>query len=109
MNSADSARFIAVSPLFRELDPSALHELSLETSPVHLGGGETLLREGEAGDALYVVVSGRLSVIVGATPIAEVGRGETVGEMALLTGAPRSATVLAVRDTVLLRLSKDSF
>src|SRR4029078_6741752 len=71
------------------------------------------MREGDAGDALYVVVSGRLSVVVGTTPhdersIAEIGRGETVGEMALLTGAPRSATVRALRDSVLLRLSKAS-
>src|SRR5689334_5057338 len=106
MNSAD---LLAASPLFRELEPSALRELSLETNPVHLGGGETLMREGDAGDALYVVVSGRLSVVVGTTRIAEIGRGETVGEMALLTGGPRSATVRALRDTVLLRLSKASF
>jgi predicted acylesterase/phospholipase RssA/CRP-like cAMP-binding protein len=111
MNSAD---LLATSPLFRELDHSALHELSLETNSVRLGGGETLMREGDAGDALYVVVSGRLSVVVGTTPhdersVAEIGRGETVGEMALLTGAPRSATVRAMRDTVLLRLSKTSF
>jgi predicted acylesterase/phospholipase RssA/CRP-like cAMP-binding protein len=111
MNSAD---LLAASPLFRELDPSALHELSLETNSVRLGGGETLMREGDAGDALYVVVSGRLSVVIGTTPhdersIAEIGRGETVGEMALLTGAPRSATVRALRDSVLLRLSKASF
>lgn len=109
MNSTDTARLLAISPLFRELESSALHELALETTLVPLGGGETLLREGDAGDALYVVVSGRLSVVVGSAPIAEIGRGETVGEMALLTGAPRSATVRAVRDTMLVRLSKESF
>ena len=105
---------LAASPLFRELEPDARRELSLEIVPVRLGGGETLMREGDAGDAMYVVVSGRLSVVVataagGEQSIAEVGRGETVGEMALLTGAPRSATVRGLRDTVLLRLSKSSF
>lgn len=72
------------------------------------------MREGEAGDCLYVVASGRLGVVVNGAngaevAVAELGRGETVGEMALLTGAPRSATVRAVRDSILLRFSKSSF
>lgn len=105
---------LAVSPLFRELEPAAVRELALEIVPVRLGGGETLMREGDAGDAMYVVVSGRLGVVVATATreeesIAEIGRGETVGEMALLTGAPRSATVRGLRDSVLLRLSKSSF
>ena len=105
-----SADLLAASSLFRELDPAALRDLALETVRVRLGGGETLMREGDAGDAMYVVVSGRLSVVVEPEhSIAEIGRGETVGEMALLTGAPRSATVRGLRDTMLLRLSRSSF
>jgi predicted acylesterase/phospholipase RssA/CRP-like cAMP-binding protein len=105
---------LAQSPLFRELDEGALHDITRELVGVRLGGGDTLLREGDVGDAMYVVVSGRLSVVVstmerGEQTIAEIGRGETVGEMALLTGAPRSATVRALRDSMLLRLSKTSF
>jgi predicted acylesterase/phospholipase RssA/CRP-like cAMP-binding protein len=78
-----------------------------------LQGGDTLFREGEAGDALYVLIKGRLRVLVagpaGDTLVAEIGRGEVVGEMALLTGAPRSATVVAVRDSQLVRLSQAAF
>src|SRR5881392_110015 len=104
---------LAISPLFRELEPAALREFALEIVPVRLVGGETLMHEGDAGDAMYVVVSGRLGVVVGTAAqgeqsIAEIGRGETVGEMALLTGAPRSATVRGLRDSMLLRLSKSS-
>src|SRR5215831_15967776 len=106
MPTTDIVDVLAASPLFRDLDSAALRELALETVTVRLGGGETLMREGDAGDAMFVVVSGRLSVVVNEHSIAEVGRGETVGEMALLTGAPRSATVRGLRDSVLLRLSK---
>jgi predicted acylesterase/phospholipase RssA/CRP-like cAMP-binding protein len=113
-DAAAAADLLADCPLFRELALAVRRELALETAPVRLGGGETLMREGDAGDAMYVVVSGRLSVVVttaahGEHSIAEIGRGETVGEMALVTGAPRSATVRGVRDSVLLRLSKSSF
>ena len=43
----NSPELLAISPLFRDLDPSALRKLSLETTPVQLGGGEILLREGD--------------------------------------------------------------
>lgn len=67
--------------------------------------------QGDDGDALYVVASGRLRV-VSLTPdgaetlLAELGAGETVGEMAVVSGEPRSATVYASRDTQLARLTK---
>lgn len=81
---------------------------------VSLTRGGRLFREGDAGDALYLVVNGRLRVLIerdDAAPrvLNEVGRGEMVGEMAVITGQPRSATVEAIRDTDLVRLSKASF
>lgn len=85
-----------------------------ETDPVALRAGDILFKEGETGDAIYFVVSGTLGVFV-ATGKEEqrlinlVGPGETVGEMALLSGEPRSATVAAVRDTDMLRLPKGRF
>lgn len=78
-----------------------------------LSAGETLFREGDEADAMYVVVSGRLkatrkedgrTILVG-----EVARGETVGEMALLTGGKRSASVEAMRDCVLAGLDSPAF
>lgn len=101
------------SPLFRSLGESALREFESELARRLLRGGETLFHEGEPGDALYVVVYGRLRVQRGlgaqAEVLGEVGRGEAVGELALLTGAQRSATVYAIRDTELVRLSRDGF
>ncbi|HEY6148519.1 MAG TPA: cyclic nucleotide-binding and patatin-like phospholipase domain-containing protein [Thermoanaerobaculia bacterium] len=74
-------------------------------------GGEVLFRQGQAGNSLYLVGHGRLQVTVTSPDgteriVAEVGRGETVGEMAILTGEPRSATVRAVRDSILYRLTR---
>lgn len=88
--------------------PSADHRLGLLV-PVTLLAGEVLFTAGDAGDSLYVVVSGRLRVLVtdaAGTPraVRELGRDEIVGELALLTGEARTATVLAVRDSELLRV-----
>ncbi len=76
--------------------------------------GEVLFAAGDPGDALYLVLFGRLRADArpdspGEQILGEIGRGESVGEMALLTGEPRSATVYAVRNTELLRLSKAGF
>jgi predicted acylesterase/phospholipase RssA len=81
---------------------------------LHLASGELLFRAGDSSDSLYVVLHGRLRESITGSDgrdsiIREAGRGENVGEYALLTGKPRSATVQAVRDTVLARLSRESF
>jgi NTE family protein/lysophospholipid hydrolase len=72
------------------------------------------MREGEACEDMFIILSGRLRVQSQTpdgtgTTIAELGAGETVGEMALVTGNPRVATVYAVRDSQLARLSKGTF
>jgi predicted acylesterase/phospholipase RssA/CRP-like cAMP-binding protein len=100
--------------LFSGLDPDARAVLEAETEWTQLDGGAVLFREGDTADSVYVLFTGRLRVFVRSpsgedTLVAEIGRGESVGEMALLTGAPRSATVVAVRDSVLVRLSRAAF
>lgn len=99
---------------FGDLDPAALDDLEASLEFVGLFGGEVLMREGDAGEDMYIVLSGRLRVTAtqadgSQRPIAELGAGETVGEMALVTGDPRVATVHAVRDTQLARLTRASF
>lgn len=80
---------------------------------IELPGGETLFEEGDPEDGVYFVISGRLRAFVDqeGTPraIGEISRGETVGEMAVLTGEPRSASIRAVRDTVLAHADRDAF
>ena len=103
-----------VSKAFHQIGPADLAQLAVELTPIQLAGGEALFRQGDPGDSLYVVDHGRLAVLVrhrsGAEVcIAELGGLELVGEGSLLTGAPRSATVVAIRDTALVRLSREGF
>jgi NTE family protein len=111
MTSAHAA--LAACELFAALDESAIAQIVPRMERTALLGGQVLFREGDVGDCLYVVTYGRLRATKhhnGAeTLLGEVGSGETVGEMALLTGEPRSATVRAARDSELYRLSADAF
>ncbi len=100
--------------VLQELDAVALQEIAAVMQPVNLSGGAMLFDYGDTGDTLYIVAHGRLQVSVpaprgGRRVIAELGRGESVGEMALLTGERRSARVVAIRDSVLLALSGAAF
>ncbi len=80
---------------------------------VDLPGGEWLFREGDQGDALYFLVRGRLQAWSGNEKrgrlLGEVVPGDSVGEAGLLTGAPRSAGIRAIRDSLLMRLGKARF
>lgn len=100
--------------LFRGLDSKALSEIRGKLEWFSLPGGWPLIRQGEIGNALYVVVSGALGVFVrgsdGRTEmVTQLSAGAAVGEMSLLTGEKRSATLTAIRDTELLCLPKDAF
>jgi NTE family protein len=101
---------LALSPLFRDLDGAVLADLAARAQRVELASGSTLFRYGDVGDALYVVATGRLraSLPVGEREetVGDAGRGDVVGEIALVTGEPRTATVRAIRDSVLIRIGK---
>lgn len=100
--------------LLQGIDPELLSILEQQMEWFNLLGGATLFREGDPADALYAVTHGRLAVLRrddegNDIVLAEIGPGETVGEMAMVTGEPRSATVVALRDTTLGRLAKPAF
>ena len=105
---------LAALAIFRDLGEAELAALVERLEWFSLPGGWRLFSEGDVADALYIVASGRLAILVSdATrqeqPVAEIGAGETVGEMALVSGEVRSATVVALRDSELLRLTKPAY
>jgi NTE family protein len=100
--------------IFGEFDDTLLHSLEPLLQWVEIGGGEILFSQKDIGDSLYFVISGRLQAQITTEDgthkvIGEIMRGETVGEMAIFTGEPRSATIVAIRDSVLVKLSKEVF
>jgi predicted acylesterase/phospholipase RssA len=104
---------LAATQLFGGLDAATLDALVSGMESTRVPGGRPLFAQGDAGDAAYLVLSGRLRVERARDGrvelIREVGRGDLVGELSLLTGAPRSASVRAVRDTELGRMPRERF
>ena len=101
-------------PLFKDLDYEFLREIAQDSQWLSLPGGATLFSAGDPADALYVVLSGCLGVFSPGERrnrgfVGRVAAGDTVGEMGLISGRPRNAHVVALRDTELARLPADSF
>jgi NTE family protein len=97
-----------------EADPAAVELLRAHLEWIDIGSGETLMEQGEAGDSMFLVMSGRLRAYIRddngqERAVREMSRGQVIGEMSLYTGAPRSATVVAIRESVLIRLDKAAF
>lgn len=95
-------------------DRSLVRALKDEITLVKLARGEYLLREGDPGDGMFIIVSGRLRPFVTGEGgkerfMADIGRGGIIGEMALITGERRTASVYALRDSVLVKLSSEGF
>jgi len=100
--------------VFGAFDQDMLRHVLPQVEWTELGGGDTLFRQDDNDESLFFVVSGRLRassvdregqrIVLG-----EIARGETVGEMAFFTGEPRTATIVAIRDSVLARFSNKVF
>ena len=98
--------------LFAGLDPELRAEVAAGATPVRVEAGEWLFRQGEPADSLYVVLSGRLEVLIESPEpglIRMADQGAALGELALLTDSTRSASVRARRDSDLLRLERADF
>ena len=106
---AAAARALAATPLFAGMPSDALQALVANLQLVSLEHGELLFREGDPSDALYVIVEGEVSVEAEGPPRVELSRlgpGTFIGEVALMTDQPRSATVTCVQPAELLRIDR---
>lgn len=98
--------------IFAQLDAAEMTALAARFETQSLKRGEAVIQQGEPADALYIVVSGRFSVSVAGRdrPIAEIGPDQPIGEIGFITsGGTRTATVTAMRDSIVLRLDRSDF
>lgn len=101
---------LSSTSLFDGVPQELLLELAKRVEVVSLLGGEILFKEGEEGEALYIVLQGRLKADQEEKgSLGEIGIGEFVGEIALITKKNRMATVRAIRDSQLLKISQECF
>ena len=111
---AEHARIMRAAPLLAmvpEADVRALVDLgALE----HYQPDESIFREGDPGDALHTIVRGRVRIVIVSDEgreviLATLGRGDSIGELALLDGRPRSASAIAAEPTTTMRVAREDF
>ncbi|TAN66926.1 MAG: cyclic nucleotide-binding domain-containing protein [Methylobacter sp.] len=103
------------SPIFQRLPPANLQKILMSLEAVHFKKGEIILEQGGIGDYYYLIKNGHCLLTRKPSPnakeikLAQLANGDTFGEDALLSGAPRNVTITALTDIVLLRLDKKRF
>jgi NTE family protein len=95
--------------IFATLPAEMLDTLRSGLTSIDLRAGEWLFRTGDSGDAMYFVERGQLDVVIDDRRVSRLSRGDVVGELALLTGERRNASVRARRESTLLRLDGEQF
>jgi hypothetical protein len=96
-------------PLFGSLSPPTLESLARSLEPIAVPAGVDVVREGDRGDRFYVIADGELEVVRDGSIAARRGRGEGVGEIALMYDVPRTATVRTVTQSQLYALESEAF
>lgn len=113
--------------LFKDASAKLRQAIETELELLSLRSGEMLFHQGDIGDGMYIVINGRLQIVLeesfsanrqdsrqqdprqNVRVLRELGRGESLGEIALLTGQPRTASVYAIRDSEIAKLSRESY
>ena len=113
-DSNDRLALLGSLELFETLGADSLVAVESVVDWVEVPAGAEVLREGDPSDAVYLVAHGRLGVLKhddcgDQRVVREIGAGQPVGELGLLLDRPRSATVTALRDSILVRLDRASF
>ena len=100
-------------PLFAKIEPSKLKLLAFTSQQLTFNPGDSLFKQGDSGDALYVIMEGDADVLVdtpgGQITVATMGKNDFVGDIAVLCDVPRTATVTATSQLTTLRITKDLF
>jgi CRP/FNR family transcriptional regulator, cyclic AMP receptor protein len=109
ITTVEKVLFLKGIDLFSAMPGEDLAQVALVTEELRRGAGEVVIREGEPGESLYLLVEGRVAVLKGDSQVAELGEREVFGEMALLDPGPRSATVRAKTDVTLLTIRSEDF
>jgi small-conductance mechanosensitive channel/CRP-like cAMP-binding protein len=95
------------SDLFAMLDAADIEQLAAQAPVRVFGSGELIVHQGDGGSSLFIVLKGDLLVEVDGKEVGRIAEGSFFGEMSLLTGAPRKATVRAIREVWLAEVTKE--
>ncbi len=109
ISTLEKVLFLKSIDLFSQIPGEDLARVAHIAEEIDFEDGDVLMREGELGDSMYLLVDGAVSVIQGSQHITTLRGGECVGEMAILDSEPRSATVTAAESLRALRIEREDF
>ena len=109
MNIVNKIKLLKQVDLFRFFKASALRKLCENCTESTLKAGDILIQEGSLDNTMYLILSGKLGVYKGIKKIAVLGPGKILGEMSLIESKPRSATIKALSDALLMEIDENHF
>ncbi len=113
MSLQEEVEILRKIPLFSRIEPAKLKLLAFTSERLNYGEGDVLFRQGDEGDAAFVIIAGKAEVSIetekGPLVVATLGDHDFVGEIAILCDVPRTATVTASTPLETLRITKDLF
>ncbi len=110
LSTIERVLFLKGAELFNQIASEDLVPVALVAQEVQFRAGETLLRQGDPGDCLYIIVDGEASInLRGIGPVATRQARSSLGEMGILSRQPRSADCVALTDLTALKIDQDDF
>lgn len=113
MSLTEDMEILRSIPLFAKIEPAKLKLLAFTSERLSFMEGDEVCREGDSGDAAYIILKGEAAVSVatdnGPLTVAMLSKNDIIGEIAVLCDVPRTATVAAKTDLETLKVAKDNF
>jgi len=108
-STVEKILFLKSAPVFERVAGDDLAPLARIAEEEVFATGSVITTEGEPGDALYIIVRGKVQISRDGVPLATIGAGDTLGEMSIFDGAPRSATGTVLEEAEVLRIGNEEF
>jgi CRP-like cAMP-binding protein len=105
LTTQDKADVLAGVPLFAGISAESMQRLADVAGEQDFAAGQFIVRQGQVGTGLYVILSGSVKVLRGSDVVARLGKGEFFGELSVIDQLPRNASVEASESTVVLALA----
>jgi CRP/FNR family transcriptional regulator, cyclic AMP receptor protein len=109
ISTVEKVLFLKGVDLFRTIPGEDLSRIAQITDEIEFAPAQVIVKEGDHGDAMYLIADGKVRVHTGTKTLAELGRPQCFGEMSILDEKPRSATVTALSDLLLLKIQREDF
>lgn len=109
ISTVEKVLFLKGVDLFKTIAAEELSDIAQITDEVEYAPQETIFKEGDQGEAMYLIVDGKVKVHSGERLFAELGPSQCFGEMSILDAEPRSASVTALSELTLLKIQREDF